>query len=147
MLRPAMDSSASYSSPLQTLEPKWASDACPTTKMRVRRHADESRVGGKRLGQEKRGTHGKKLQVRPTERIPVIVVSTALTGLRRVSLASAILSFALVVWGAVVRVNGAGMTCPEWPRCQGAWLPALDNPTRLRVVAPLGAIIVTTISR
>ena len=65
--------------------------------------------------------------------------------LRRVSLASAILSFALVVWGAVVRVNGAGMTCPDWPRCQGVWLPSLDNPTVFEWSHRLGAIIVTAI--
>jgi heme A synthase len=65
--------------------------------------------------------------------------------LRRVSLASAILSFALVVWGAVVRVNGAGMTCPDWPRCQGVWLPSLDNPTVFEWSHRLGAIVVTAI--
>ena len=97
------------------------------------------------MGQENQGTHGKKRRTRLAERNPVIVASAALTGLRRVSLSSAVLSFALVVWGAVVRVNGAGMTCPDWPRCQGAWLPALDNPTIFEWSHRLGAIIVTTI--
>jgi heme A synthase len=96
-------------------------------------------------GQEKHGTHGKKRQACPAERKPIIAASAAIIGLRRVSLASVILSFALVVWGAVVRVNGAGMTCPDWPRCQGAWLPALDNATVYEWSHRLGAIIVTVI--
>ena len=76
-----------------------------------------------RLGQEKHGTHGKKRRARLAERTSIIAASAELTGLRRVSLASAILSFALVVWGAVVRVNGAGMTCPDWPLCHGRPYP------------------------
>ena len=94
---------------------------------------------------EKRGTRGKKRRARIAERNSVIVDSAALMGLRRVSLASAALSFGLVVWGAVVRVNGAGMTCPDWPRCQGSWLPALDNPTVFEWSHRLGAIVVTAI--
>ena len=42
-------------------------------------------------------------------------------------------------------MNGAGMTCPDWPRCQGAWLPFLGNPTVFEWSHRLGAIVVTAI--
>jgi cytochrome c oxidase assembly protein subunit 15 len=96
------------------------------------------------LGQGKRIARG-KWHESVHRKVINTAVSSALSGLRRVSLISAVLSFALVVWGAVVRVHGAGMTCPDWPRCQGSWLPALDNVTVYEWSHRLGAIIVTTI--
>ncbi|MDQ6766677.1 MAG: heme o synthase [Candidatus Eremiobacteraeota bacterium] len=47
--------------------------------------------------------------------------------LKFASTAAAIFAFVLVVWGAIVRINNAGMTCPDWPRCQGVWFPALSG--------------------
>lgn len=44
---------------------------------------------------------------------------------RAFSLAAAASAFLVVVLGSWVRINGAGMTCPDWPLCHHALIPAL----------------------
>jgi len=72
-------------------------------------------------------------------------MSPALVALRRVGVASTLFSFALVVWGAIVRINGAGMTCPDWPRCRGVWFPALDPKVVYEFYHRVGAAALTVI--
>ncbi len=47
-----------------------------------------------------------------------------LNGFRRLALLGAFLAFCVVVLGAYVRLNHAGLGCPDWPGCYGHLTPA-----------------------
>lgn len=49
--------------------------------------------------------------------------------LRRLSLAAVLVAFGTVILGSWTRINGAGMTCPDWPLCHGVLLPSLADGT------------------
>jgi heme A synthase len=46
---------------------------------------------------------------------------------RALALAATLAAYALAVLGSWVRINGAGLTCPDWPLCHGALIPALSG--------------------
>lgn len=60
----------------------------------------------------------------------------------RVAVATVVATFLLIIMGAVVRVSGSGLGCPDWPLCHGQVIPPLERTALIEYTHRLlGAIV------
>jgi cytochrome c oxidase assembly protein subunit 15 len=66
-------------------------------------------------------------------------------GLLPLAATATVLTYAQALLGGMVSTNHAGLACPEWPTCNGAWFPPLDGLVGLQMMHRYGAYTLTAV--
>ncbi|HEX6694544.1 MAG TPA: COX15/CtaA family protein [Longimicrobiales bacterium] len=71
--------------------------------------------------------------------------------LGRIALFAAIYTYALILFGGIVRITGSGMGCGDhWPKCNGVWIPeftleTLIEYTHRALAAGIGLVVLAVV--
>jgi len=75
---------------------------------------------------------GDAAPVRPAGMLPAFAIATGLT-------------YAQALLGGLVSTHHAGLACPDWPTCNGRWLPPLEGLVGLQMAHRFGAYLLTAV--
>lgn len=68
------------------------------------------------------------------------------TGGYRLSHYTLTILFLQIILGSLVAASNAGLACPDFPTCQGVWLPALQGNVALHFFHRVGALIICVLA-